>query len=1095
GDSVTKRLSSIYLVPNYTGDYTLRAAALLPYDENPSDDTISYIGHCYKRADTSDVFVLSVRPSCPDTADGYTLVKPVVRIGRSDNIHSKDCQITVSLRLLDSNRNTKADVFNVVNMSPDDTADVLFLQTIQVPDYDGCYYLIATVKSDWNVVSSNDTMEYKCYCYYRPDTADVEFIWAKPHMDTLEGKNMIYVDAKMRYYTNKGTLPSYVDVSPEVLIYDSAGSLVGYYGGYYSYGFHIKNNETKEERLWQNHYTYLFVPDYDGYYYLEAYIAKDPNCNTVISNDTVIYKAYCTKHHFVDVELVSVRPQVDSAFGHSLNTPVVTVRNVGDLGANNIALSVIVMTSGWKIIASLVDTIPYLAAGDSLVKKFTAFYRTPDYSGTYIMQASHTTYKDEYNGHDDAEYRARCIKHPDSADVRLVYISYPSSDQVLNGGFSFMPEIKVELAGSNYDSVKNLHFIAELYDDKGRFVDSSSVLETQSVWKVGDNMRILFPSLFLPNYPDSCRLKIYYDSRIPDPNHRNDTLEMVVRCSYTVDLEVSKLLHPLKDSVLRGGSIVFPKIRITNYARHDVDTVMVCYQLLNWKKEVWDSVREFVGSVEANDDEDFLLTNGYNVPNYNGYYYIKVWAECAHLDVKSANDTLLVKLNAYRFDTVDVMPVEFVQLADTLWGGSRVSPVLKLINNSAMDLNGLGVWMEAADSAGRVIRAWEERDISIQSGNTIKLQCSQSFVIPNYTGDYRLRAAVSYYPKNYALRVHDTLSRCFQIRHSDTIDVGLAELCYPASAEVLPGNTEVKPQVRVVNRSNVALDGLELTACVYDQAGLLHDSIMGNISEIGSDSQVVFEFPTAYRVPNASGSYSLKVQLIAPAGDVSSKDNQILCQLLSKMNKDVDLQLLSVSLSDTGLLKGDAWVHPIVRVTNLLPNKEVEKVKVFVNAYDSSKLLSSLSGEIARIGITDTVELVFADTFQIPNYTGSFYVKAYLQADWNETDFSNDTLTAAFRCQGTDAVREAVEPVWQLGQNIPNPAGMRTVIPFYLPQEANVTLSVFGVNGQLLFSKEIHAMAGGNVYELDVNNMASGIYYYAMEYKGQRLVKKMQIVK
>ena len=32
-------------------------------------------------------------------------------------------------------------------------------------------------------------------------------------------------------------------------------------------------------------------------------------------------------------------------------------------------------------------------------------------------------------------------------------------------------------------------------------------------------------------------------------------------------------------------------------------------------------------------------------------------------------------------------------------------------------------------------------------------------------------------------------------------------------------------------------------------------------------------------------------------------------------------------------------------------------------------------------------------------------------------------------------------------------------------------------------------------YELDVEQLTTGIYYYSMEYKGQRLVKKMNVVR
>ena len=56
-------------------------------------------------------------------------------------------------------------------------------------------------------------------------------------------------------------------------------------------------------------------------------------------------------------------------------------------------------------------------------------------------------------------------------------------------------------------------------------------------------------------------------------------------------------------------------------------------------------------------------------------------------------------------------------------------------------------------------------------------------------------------------------------------------------------------------------------------------------------------------------------------------------------------------------------------------------------------------------------------------------------------------------------------------------------------------LPVMSVSGQLIYSTEISATAGENSYDLNVENLSAGIYYYTMEYKGQRLVRKMNVVK
>ncbi|MBO7623780.1 MAG: T9SS type A sorting domain-containing protein, partial [Bacteroidales bacterium] len=84
---------------------------------------------------------------------------------------------------------------------------------------------------------------------------------------------------------------------------------------------------------------------------------------------------------------------------------------------------------------------------------------------------------------------------------------------------------------------------------------------------------------------------------------------------------------------------------------------------------------------------------------------------------------------------------------------------------------------------------------------------------------------------------------------------------------------------------------------------------------------------------------------------------------------------------------------------------------------------------------------------------------------------------------------------WNLGQNEPNPASSVTAIPFNVPLDGRVVLSVMGVNGQLLHREEIDATAGANRVELQLETLPAGLYYYSMEYRGQRQVRKMTVIK
>ncbi|MDD2688159.1 MAG: hypothetical protein PHI54_06890 [Bacteroidales bacterium] len=51
------------------------------------------------------------------------------------------------------------------------------------------------------------------------------------------------------------------------------------------------------------------------------------------------------------------------------------------------------------------------------------------------------------------------------------------------------------------------------------------------------------------------------------------------------------------------------------------------------------------------------------------------------------------------------------------------------------------------------------------------------------------------------------------------------------------------------------------------------------------------------------------------------------------------------------------------------------------------------------------------------------------------------------------------------------------------------------VSGQILHTIDIPSLAGTHSLEFDTDHFANGIYYYSMQYKGQRIVKKMTIQK
>lgn len=82
-----------------------------------------------------------------------------------------------------------------------------------------------------------------------------------------------------------------------------------------------------------------------------------------------------------------------------------------------------------------------------------------------------------------------------------------------------------------------------------------------------------------------------------------------------------------------------------------------------------------------------------------------------------------------------------------------------------------------------------------------------------------------------------------------------------------------------------------------------------------------------------------------------------------------------------------------------------------------------------------------------------------------------------------------------LWQNAPNPANGVAYIQYQVPSNGKVKFEVYDMVGQLLHAQSESATSGRHYIELNVSPWSTGIYYYSIEFEGQRLTRKMVISK
>jgi hypothetical protein len=81
-------------------------------------------------------------------------------------------------------------------------------------------------------------------------------------------------------------------------------------------------------------------------------------------------------------------------------------------------------------------------------------------------------------------------------------------------------------------------------------------------------------------------------------------------------------------------------------------------------------------------------------------------------------------------------------------------------------------------------------------------------------------------------------------------------------------------------------------------------------------------------------------------------------------------------------------------------------------------------------------------------------------------------------------------------QNVPNPFSLSTDIYFDIHKDTKVSLEIFSLNGQKLFSKQGLFPKGTNKISIDASSIPlnKGIYYYQIKTQNRSLVRKMIVI-
>ncbi|MBO4542359.1 MAG: T9SS type A sorting domain-containing protein, partial [Bacteroidales bacterium] len=179
-----------------------------------------------------------------------------------------------------------------------------------------------------------------------------------------------------------------------------------------------------------------------------------------------------------------------------------------------------------------------------------------------------------------------------------------------------------------------------------------------------------------------------------------------------------------------------------------------------------------------------------------------------------------------------------------------------------------------------------------------------------------------------------------------------------------------------------------------------------------------------------------------------------------------------------------------VRVSNNNPNEDASGVVLHAEVTANGNTIASWTETLDDIYAEDYVDFEFPQGFNVPN-APSYTIVAYINSV--DPNLSNDTLTMT-KCINNAIDENSVEGI-ALGQNIPNPANAQTVVNYQVPTDGTVVFTLTTVTGQVIYTTTQEVAAGRNSVEFNTENLAAGIYFYTMDFNGQRLTKKMTIRK
>ncbi len=327
----------------------------------------------------------------------------------------------------------------------------------------------------------------------------------------------------------------------------------------------------------------------------------------------------------------------------------------------------------------------------------------------------------------------------------------------------------------------------------------------------------------------------------------------------------------------------------------------------------------------------------------------------------------------------------------------------------------------------------------------------------------------------------------------DTIDINPK---FEIEIEKLSGTKQATAEfenfqkVTIKNTGNMELSDIGLILSITSDDGAYTFNAKDTFNRaLQPNGTAVFIFDSAYIVP-WSRNYDVKVH------------GYLICDSIL-FNKDfhaqeeVDINDLYIVNITNPLNNTIDTVNSLVEVSVSVKNRSLGtspynnvEISLLLTDTNSNSIGDLISEYLPSVNGGQEVAFTFNESYRVPEMT-KYHLTVYIK---KVNDYvHNDTLTIVRETTSDVRTLERVGVSFAMEQNIPNPAKGNTIINYRIPQDGEIIFRIYSVSGQILYNKVENVSLGEHQIELNLSDYASGVYFYTMEYKGQRISKRMSV--